>query len=76
MDQAIAAFKKFAPKKILVVGDVGLDVYTLGKASRLSPEAPVNIQDAIRLANLAASIVVGKVGTATVTPQDIIQLEL
>lgn len=36
----------------------------------------LNIQDAIRLANLAASIVVGKVGTATVTPQDIIQLEL
>lgn len=32
-------------KKILVVGDVGLDVYILGEVKRLSPEAPVPILD-------------------------------
>lgn len=31
------------PAKILVIGDMFLDVYTLGKAKRISPEAPVAI---------------------------------
>ena len=50
-------------KKILVVGDVGLDVYILGEVKRLSPEAPVPILDVqnedVRLglaANVAANI--------------------
>lgn len=30
-------------KKVLVVGDVGLDKYTYGKVERISPEAPVPI---------------------------------
>ncbi len=34
---------QFPRKRILVVGDVGLDRYTIGTASRLSPEAPVPV---------------------------------
>ena len=30
-------------KKILVLGDVGVDRYTVGTAARLSPEAPVPV---------------------------------
>jgi D-glycero-beta-D-manno-heptose-7-phosphate kinase len=30
-------------KKILIVGDVGIDRYTIGTATRLSPEAPVPV---------------------------------
>jgi len=30
-------------KKILIVGDVGVDRYTVGQATRLSPEAPVPV---------------------------------
>lgn len=35
--------KSFQSKKILIVGDVGVDRYTIGTASRLSPEAPVPV---------------------------------
>ncbi|MCO5142692.1 MAG: D-glycero-beta-D-manno-heptose-7-phosphate kinase [Oligoflexia bacterium] len=35
--------KQISQKSILVVGDIGLDRYTMGKATRLSPEAPVPI---------------------------------
>jgi D-glycero-beta-D-manno-heptose-7-phosphate kinase len=34
---------KISSKKILIVGDVGVDRYTFGSAHRLSPEAPVPI---------------------------------
>ena len=34
---------KMANKKILVIGDVGVDRYTIGTAARLSPEAPVPV---------------------------------
>lgn len=34
---------KIAEKKILVIGDVGIDRYTTGTADRLSPEAPVPV---------------------------------
>ncbi len=30
-------------KRVLIVGDVGVDRYTVGTASRLSPEAPVPV---------------------------------
>lgn len=33
----------FPKKKILVFGDVGVDKYTVGKVSRISPEAPIPI---------------------------------
>lgn len=32
-------------KKVLVVGDVGLDIYIMGEVKRLSPEAPVPVLD-------------------------------
>jgi rfaE bifunctional protein kinase chain/domain len=35
------------PEKILVVGDLLLDSYTIGKARRISPEAPVPIVDVL-----------------------------
>ena len=34
---------RFPEKKVLIVGDVGVDRYTYGQASRLSPEAPVPV---------------------------------
>lgn len=37
------AIKEFKNKHILVVGDIMLDQYTLGKVSGISPEAPVPI---------------------------------
>ena len=33
----------FKTKRILVIGDVMIDAYTLGKVHRVSPEAPVPI---------------------------------
>lgn len=36
------------PAKILVIGDMLLDTYTIGKARRISPEAPVAIINVIR----------------------------
>lgn len=35
--------KKFTGKKILIIGDLMLDEYLLGKTTRISPEAPVPI---------------------------------
>lgn len=35
--------KGFASKRILVIGDVMIDAYTIGKVNRVSPEAPVPI---------------------------------
>jgi rfaE bifunctional protein kinase chain/domain len=34
---------KIPGKKVLILGDVGVDRYTVGSASRLSPEAPVPV---------------------------------
>lgn len=34
---------RIAGKRILIVGDVGVDRYTVGQATRLSPEAPVPV---------------------------------
>jgi D-beta-D-heptose 7-phosphate kinase/D-beta-D-heptose 1-phosphate adenosyltransferase len=36
------------PAKILVIGDMLLDAYTMGKARRISPEAPVAIVNVLR----------------------------
>jgi len=35
-------------KRVLVVGDVGLDIYIMGEVKRLSPEAPVPVLDVAR----------------------------
>lgn len=40
VNQILSGFSK---RKILVVGDVGLDKYTIGKVSRISPEAPIPV---------------------------------
>jgi D-glycero-beta-D-manno-heptose-7-phosphate kinase len=39
----VSAFEKFNNLKILVVGDIMIDSYLLGKVDRISPEAPVPI---------------------------------
>ena len=39
--------EQFSQKKILVVGDVMLDRYTLGTISRISPEAPVPVLEKV-----------------------------
>lgn len=40
-DQLLEYFPKLAP--VLVVGDLGIDKYTFGEVSRISPEAPVPV---------------------------------
>ena len=39
----LSLLSQFQKKKILVIGDVGVDRYTLGVVERISPEAPVPI---------------------------------
>lgn len=39
----IGQFSHLTEKKILVAGDLMLDTYTIGKAQRISPEAPVAV---------------------------------
>lgn len=41
------ALSRLNPAKILVIGDMLLDAYTMGKARRISPEAPVAIVNVI-----------------------------
>ncbi len=41
MKELVNRFKSTAPERVLVVGDVMLDEYITGAASRVSPEAPV-----------------------------------
>lgn len=43
--QLIKTVSNFTGKSILVIGDIILDEYIWGKASRLSPEAPVPVLD-------------------------------
>lgn len=40
-------FSRIAPSKIAVIGDFMLDAYTIGKASRISPEAPVAVVNVV-----------------------------
>src|SRR3954462_13569280 len=49
----------FRGKRILVIGDVGLDRYTIGTVERISPEAPVPVvlvQEAKLKLGLAANV--------------------
>lgn len=43
--QILKKIPLMASKKILVVGDVGLDEYIIGAVKRISPEAPVPVMD-------------------------------
>lgn len=42
-NQLVPLIQKWKKKKILVLGDVGVDRYTFGNVERISPEAPVPI---------------------------------
>lgn len=39
---------QFAKKTIVVFGDVGIDKYTMGKVTRISPEAPIPIVEVLK----------------------------
>ena len=77
--QILKKIPLMASKKILVVGDVGLDEYIIGSVKRISPEAPVPVMDVEseekRLglsANVAQNITSlgGKVGILSVVGDD------
>jgi len=42
-EKAYLSLDKFKDKKVLVIGDIGLDEYIKGEVSRISPEAPVPV---------------------------------
>lgn len=46
--RAETLFKKFENLNVLIVGDVMIDRYLIGKVSRISPEAPVPVVDLVR----------------------------
>ncbi len=48
MVRLTGTFSRLERKKILVIGDILLDTYTIGKARRISPEAPVAIVHVLR----------------------------
>src|SRR5690606_2428563 len=41
--EKLSLLNEFSRKKILVIGDLGVDRYTLGSVERISPEAPVPV---------------------------------
>ncbi len=54
------AFQKLTSKTVVVIGDFMCDLYTKGKAKRVSPEAPVvvlNVESQERLAGGAGNVV-------------------
>lgn len=78
MVDLLKSFKKIKSQKILLVGDLMLDTYTIGKVKRISPEAPVPILHvsreerrpggagnvALNLISLGASVaLLGRVGS-------------
>lgn len=48
MVKLASSLSRLGPAKVVVMGDILLDTYTIGKASRISPEAPVAIVHAQR----------------------------
>lgn len=77
MEKLSGTFSQLISSKILVIGDLILDSYTIGKAKRISPEAPVPVLEVIKeeeraggagnvalnLASLSADVVlVGRMG--------------
>lgn len=77
MVKLVGTFSRILKTKVMVVGDVVLDTYTIGKAQRISPEAPVAVirvhheeyrpgmagNVALNLVSLGAKVVlVGRVG--------------
>lgn len=63
-EKLLQSLKAFKNKKVLIVGDVGLDEYVMGNVRRISPEAPVPVLEVetedLRLglsANVAQNVV-------------------
>jgi rfaE bifunctional protein kinase chain/domain len=48
MNKIASFFEKIDDLKVLVIGDLMIDAYTWGKVSRISPEAPVPVVNAIK----------------------------
>lgn len=51
MVRLTGTISRLSSRKILVVGDLMLDTYTIGKARRISPEAPVAVIQVLREEN-------------------------
>lgn len=77
MVDLIGAFRRMKSQPVLVIGDLMLDTYTIGKARRISPEAPVPVLQvtseqhrpggagnvALNLVSMGADVkVIGRVG--------------
>ncbi len=59
LDRLKSLVRTFKDRKILVIGDVGIDRYTTGEVERISPEAPVPIvfvQSEVHKLGLAANV--------------------
>lgn len=81
-------FSHFKQKKVLIIGDVMLDAYVLGRVTRISPEAPVPIISlekkesriggagnvALNILNLGAKPIVASVVGADSEGQELINL--
>jgi rfaE bifunctional protein kinase chain/domain len=80
MVKLTGVFSRIGSAKVMVVGDLLLDTYTIGKARRISPEAPVAVVNVLReehrpggagnvvlnLISLGASVsVLGRIGHDT-----------
>lgn len=50
-EQLESIFDDFNKKRVLIVGDVMVDSYIIGKVDRVSPEAPVPVVDVARFEN-------------------------
>lgn len=48
MVNLIGNFSRLDRKKVLIAGDLMLDTYTIGKARRISPEAPVAVVEVLK----------------------------
>lgn len=48
LDRVDALIRRFASKRILVIGDLMLDEFIWGRVSRISPEAPVPVVEVVR----------------------------
>ncbi len=79
IEKLLLSLGAYKNKKVLILGDIGLDEYVLGQVRRISPEAPVPVlevdQEDLRLglsANVAQNVVSlgGQVSLVSVVGQD------
>src|SRR6202040_668947 len=48
LERVVDLLREFSKKRVLVIGDLMLDEFVWGRVSRISPEAPVPVVEAIR----------------------------